>query len=345
MTAPYAPHSGRSPRLAITVNRRACFFGLVTLVILVVVAMLTLTLGRLGIPLLELPAAFAGGADGKAAFVLERLRGPRLATALLAGALLGVSGALFQTVTRNPLGSPDVIGVGAGAGAGAAVATLVVPLIPAVVGAAVGAGLATLAVYVCTGRGFRSPARTIIAGIAVAALAAAITQYVVSTRLRDAASQLAAYIVGSLGAVGFRDVMVTLVAVLVIVPAALVISRDVSMLEMGDEVAAGVGVDADRTRTIAVILSVLAAGAAVAAAGPIAFVALTAPQISRRMIGTSEVSILPSALTGALILTVADLAAQQLPLVEGLPVGVLTLGVGGVYLGYLLLREHSKGRL
>lgn len=335
----------RAGRVALPVDARAVAFGSVTAAAALVVAVLTLTLGDLGVPLAELPSALLGGADGTAAFVLERLRGPRLATALLAGALLGISGALFQTVTRNPLGSPDVIGLGAGAGAGAAVAALAFPLAPASVGAVAGAGVATLLVFVGTGRGFRSPTRTIIAGIAVAALGYAVTQYVVSTRLRDAASQLAAYLVGSLNAADARDVLVTLGAVVLLVPAAAALSRDVSLLAMGDDTAAGVGVDPDRTRTRAVVVSVLAAGAAVAATGPVAFVALTAPQIARRLIRTSDASVVPAALTGALLLAVADLAAQQAPLVAGLPVGVLTLGVGGLYLGYLLVREHRRGRL
>lgn len=335
----------RAGRVAVPVEPRAVVFGAATTAVLLVVAVLTLTLGDLGVRPAELPAALLGEADGTVAFVLERLRGPRLATALLAGALLGVSGALFQTVTRNPLGSPDVIGLGAGAGAGAAVVTLVLPVAPASLGAVLGAGVATLLVFVSTGRGFRSPTRTIIAGIAVAALAYAVTQYVVSTRLRDAASQLAAYLVGSLNAADRQDVLVTLVAVVLLVPAAAMLSRDVSLLEMGDDTAAGVGVDPDRTRTVAVVVSVLAAGAAVAATGPIAFVALTAPQIARRVIRTSGACVVPSALTGALLLAVADLAAQQAPFVAGLPVGVLTLGVGGLYLGYLLVREHARGRL
>jgi iron complex transport system permease protein len=327
--------------LAVPVRVRAVIFCAVTAAVLVVVAVLSLTLGSAGIPLAELPSVLLGRAEGMAEFVFERLRGPRLATAIFAGALLGVSGALFQTVTRNPLGSPDVIGLGAGAGAGVAVTTLVVPVVPPVLGAAVATGL----VFVSTGRGFRSPARTIIAGIAVAALAYAVTQYIVSTQLRDAASQLAEYLVGSLNVRNAQHVLVTGVGAAVLLPAAMALSRNVSLLEMGDETAAGVGVDPARTRTLAVCLSVLAAGVSVAGSGPIAFVALTAPQIARRVIGTSDVSVVPSALTGALILTVADLAAQQAPYVQDLPVGVLTLGVGGVYLGYLLVREHSKGRL
>ncbi len=329
----------------IAVPLRAFVYSAATAAAITIIAVLTLTIGTLGIPISELGTALLGGAEGSAAFVLEKLRGPRLATALLTGALLGVSGALFQTVTRNPLGSPDVIGLGAGAGAGAAVITLLFPLAPVAVGAVAGAAAATLLVYVCTGRGFASPTRTIIAGIAVAALASAVTQYVVSVHLRDAASQLAAHLVGSINAANMQDVLVTAIAVAIIIPASLAIAGNVSLLQMGDDTAAGVGVPPDRTRTVAVILSVLAAGAAAAAAGPVSFVALTAPQIAQRIVRTSDIGILPSALTGALILAVADFAAQHAPFVSGLHVGVLTLGVGGIYLGYVLVREHRKGLL
>ncbi|GAA3610564.1 iron-enterobactin ABC transporter permease [Kineosporia mesophila] len=329
----------------IPVRRDAVLYCGLTVLAVLLASTATLSLGRLGIPLTELPSALFGGAGGKSAFVLERLRGPRLATAVLVGALLGLSGTLFQSVTRNPLGSPDVIGLGAGAGAGVAVTSLMFPGIPAPVGAGTGAGAATLIVFFCTGKGFRSPTRTIIAGIGVAAMAYAVTQYVVSVKLRDAAAQLAAYLVGSLNAANRDDVLITGIVLLVVLPCAMTLPVSMRLLEMGDDTAAGLGVDPDRTRTAAIVLSVIAAGAAVAAAGPVSFVALTAPQIARRVIRSSEIGVIPAALTGALIMVVADLAAQQMPLVRGLPVGVLTLGVGGLYLGHLLLSEHRKGRL
>ncbi|WOF22457.1 iron chelate uptake ABC transporter family permease subunit [Microbacterium betulae] len=330
---------------AFPVDRRSLLYGAVAVLLLAVIAVATLTLGRLGIPLAELPSALLGGAEGSSAFVLERLRGPRLVTAVLVGALLGISGTLFQTVTRNPLGSPDVIGLGAGAGAGAALASLVFAGMPAAVGAVLGAGIATALVFVCTGRGFRSPTRTIIAGIAVAAIAYAVTQYVVSVKLRDAASQLAAYLVGSLNAASMQDVVVTGGALAVLLPAATALAPKTALLELGDDVAAGLGVATDRTRSTAVLLSVAAAGAAVAAAGPVSFIALTAPHITRRLTRAAHAGILPTALTGAVLMGAADLAAQQIPLFDGLPVGVLTLGVGGVYLGWLLVQERSRGRL
>ncbi|MBT0772524.1 iron chelate uptake ABC transporter family permease subunit [Kineosporia sp. J2-2] len=331
--------------VALPLHRGSVLYCWVTALAVLAAGVATLCLGRLGIPLADLPSALLGGAEGKTAFVLERLRGPRLATAVLTGALLGLSGALFQGVTRNPLGSPDVIGLGAGAGAGVAVTSLHATGVPTPVGAVLGAAVAALLVHLCTGTGFRSPTRTIVAGIGVSAAAYALTQYVVSVRLRDAAAQLAAYLAGSLNAASARDVAVAGVALAVTLPLAMTLPVSMRLLEMGDETAAGLGVDPDRVRTAAIVLSVVAAGAAVAAAGPIAFVALTAPQIARRTIGSAQAGVLPAAFTGALIMVLADLAAQQVPAFDGLPVGVLTLGVGGCYLGHLLLDQHRKGRL
>ncbi|WP_435299017.1 FecCD family ABC transporter permease [Timonella sp. A28] len=316
-----------------------------TLLLLLITALATLTLGKLGIPFHDIPAAFLGETQGKTAFVFEKLRGPRLATALCAGALLGISGALFQSVTHNPLGSPDVIGLGAGAGAGAAISVLAFPTLPTAFGAIAGAGLATLLVFISTGRGFTSPHRTIIAGISVAALAYAITEYVVSTQLRESASQLAAYLVGSLNASNIQDITIGVCALAVVLPASLALSTNATFLNMGDHAAQSVGVDPARTRTYAILLSVIAAGSAVAIAGPIAFIALAAPHIARKATKTSHINVCTSGLTGALLLTFADLVAQHFPPLKGLPVGVITLGIGGAYLGYLLIHEQAKGKI
>ncbi|WP_296140881.1 iron chelate uptake ABC transporter family permease subunit [uncultured Tessaracoccus sp.] len=326
-----------------TVRPRSVVAWLGLLGAIVLTALATLTAGPLGIPLADLPSALTGDARGATAFVLGRLRGPRLATALLAGFLFGISGSLFQTVTRNPLGSPDVIGLGPGAGAGAALCSLAVPTVPSVVGAVLGAACATLAVFVATGTGFRSPARTILAGIGVAALANACTEYLVSTRFRDGAAQMAQYLTGSLNARSMVDVAVASASLAVLLPAALLVGPAVSLLELGADQVSSLGTSPDRVRTVAVVIAVLAAGTAVAVTGPIAFVALTAPQIARRLTRQPGVGVLGAGLTGALVLSTADLAAQQAPLVADLPVGVLTLAVGGLYLGWLLVRERREG--
>ena len=329
------------------VRRRAVLLGVLLLALLVGTTLATLSLGDLGIPVRELPTAIgevvAGDARGKANFVLGHLRGPRLVVALGAGAALGASGALFQSVTRNPLGSPDVIGISAGAGAGAAFVGLLLPGSSSIVlGSVGGAFLAVGIVAVSTGTGLADPMRMILAGIGVAAMAYAFTQYVVYVVARDKASVLTAYINGTVEARGWDHAAIIWVTLaLVVIPLALV-SGPLGLTEMGDEVAASLGVDAGRTRRWAVLLSVLLAGGAVAVAGPIAFIALTAPHITRRLARSARPMLGLSAVTGALLLSLADLATEQVPLFDGLPVGILTLAIGGVYLGGLLIAEWRK---
>ncbi|MFJ6737357.1 FecCD family ABC transporter permease [Streptomyces sp. NPDC091279] len=325
---------------------RVLWIGVALAALTLLTAVVTLTTGRLGIALTELPNALFGGATGVEAFVLDRLRGPRLSVAVAAGAALGLSGALFQSVTRNPLGSPDVIGVGPGAGAGAALVALFLPPgVPVVLGALVGAGAAVLLVYVSTGAGFRNPGRMVVAGIAIAAMATALTQYVVYAVERDQATVLSSYLNGSLTARSWDDARVIWLVLLVAVPAAVLLARPLALSEMGDTTAEALGVSPRRTRGRSIVLSVLLSAGAVAAAGPIAFIALTAPQIARRLTGASGPHLTLSALTGAWLLPLADLAAQRSPFLADLPVGIWTLGIGGLYLGSLLLREWRKGAL
>ncbi|NYI03789.1 FecCD family ABC transporter permease [Allostreptomyces psammosilenae] len=332
--------------VALPVRRASVLAALATTLLLLAAAVATLSMGRLGVPLAELPTALLGGAEGKEEFVIERLRGPRLVVAIGTGAALGLSGTLFQTVTRNPLGSPDVIGLAAGAGAGAAAAALFLPgVLPVPLGALAGAVLAMLLVYVSTGTGFRSPGRLIVAGIGVAAIAAAFTQYVVYVVERDAATVLTAYVNGSLEARDWDHAATIWLVLLLVVPAAGLIGRRLDIIEMGDELASGLGAEPRNTRVAAVVLSVVLSAAAVSVAGPIAYIALTAPQIARRLTRAAGAHLTLSALVGALLLVLADLAAQQLPTPRTLPVGVYTMALGGVYLGYLLIREWRRKTL
>ncbi|UGQ14965.1 iron chelate uptake ABC transporter family permease subunit [Yinghuangia sp. ASG 101] len=349
-----APDKIRAPRgylrigraVALPVRGATVAAAVVILVLTAAVAVATLTMGRLGIPVRDLLPALFGDADGKEKFVLERLRGPRLVVCLGAGAAFGLSGALFQTATRNPLASPDVIGLSSGAGAGAAIFALFEPGgTPVWVGALLGATGAMAIVHLATGTGFRDPGRLVVAGIGVAAIGTAITQYVVYRVERDKSSALTSYVNGSVAARSWDDATtIGLVLLVVIVPAAL-LSRHLDVGEMGDEVARALGGSPERTRTFAVILAIVLSAGAVTVSGPIAFIALTAPQIARRVVRGSGPHLVLSALMGALLLSVADLAAQQLPYVEPLPVGIYTLAFGGAYLGYLLTREWRSGRL
>ncbi|MEV4186569.1 iron chelate uptake ABC transporter family permease subunit, partial [Streptosporangium canum] len=263
-----------------------------------------------------------------------------------AGAALGLSGALFQTVTRNPLGSPDVIGLSAGAGAGAAFAVLLLPgVLPAPAGALAGAVIAMALVYVSTGAGFRDPGRLIVAGLGVHAIATAFTQYVVYAVERDKAAVLTAYVNGSLSARSWEHAVTIWAVLLAVAPLVAVFARRLNISEMGDELAGSLGAEPKRARVVAVTLSIVLSAGAVSVAGPIAFIALTAPQIARRLTRLPGPHLTLAPLVGALLLVLADLAAQQAPIPGNLPVGIYTLAVGGLYLGYLLTREWKKGSL
>ncbi|WP_299538553.1 iron chelate uptake ABC transporter family permease subunit [uncultured Streptomyces sp.] len=335
---------GRS--IALPVRRVSVVVALVLLVLLLAACVATLTLGRLGVGLADLPTALTGGAEGKDHFVLERLRGPRLVVALGTGAALGLSGALFQSVTRNPLGSPDVIGLAAGAGAGAAIVAMYFPGdVPVAVGALLGAVVAMALVHVSTGTGFRNPARLVVAGIGVAAIGGAVTQYVVYAIERDKASALTSYVNGSLTARSWGDAATIGVVLLLAAPFVAAVARRLAVVEMGDEIAEGLGAEPRKTKSLAVVLAIVLSAGAVAVAGPIAFVSLTAPQVAKRLTRASGPHLLLGALSGALLLVVADLCAQQLPLFDDLPVGIYTMAIGGLYLGHLLVREWRRGVL
>lgn len=323
--------------IAVPYRRRSVLTWAIASGTVVILGLLTLALG-ISVP--ELLRGELGSAD---TFLLNRIRGPRLLVAILAGAAFGLSGALFQTVTRNPLGSPDVLGLAAGAGAGVAVVTLFSPVaIPAPVGALLGAGAAIGLVALSTGRGLSSTPRIIIAGIAVAAMAAAITQFVVTATLRDEASRLAAYLVGTLNSRDFTQVTVIAATLLLATPLLIWLGPRLQLMALGDALATSLGARATATRTASILLAVALAAMAVSVTGPIAFVALMSPHVARMLTRTSGPQLVGSAVTGALLLVLADLTVQELPMLHGLPTGVITAGFGGMFLGYLLIKEWNR---
>lgn len=311
------------------------------LVGIVFVAVLTLTLGQLGVPLAHLFTP-----DGTEKIVLGTLRGPRLSVAILAGAAFGVAGTLFQTVTRNPLGSPDVIGLSAGAAAGAAAFGLMwTGIMPLPVGALVGALVAMVLVFAGTGRGFSSPSRMLLVGIGVSAMAGAFVQFAVLRAGREQATVLTAYLSGSLASQSWDQVVIIAGCLAVLLPAALALSRRLHVLALGDEASNALGSPSGTARILAVLVGIGLATGAVSVVGPVAFIALTAPQIALRLARVPGPAIGLSALTGSALLVVADLLSQQSPLPVQLPVGILTAALGGIYLGFLLISQFRQGTL
>ena len=331
-------------RVSIRVHRAPLIVAAGLVVVILVVAWLTLTLGELGIAPADLLPSILGAGTHRDSLIFSAFRGPRLVVGIAVGAAYGISGALFQTVTRNPLGSPDVIGLTSGAAAGAAAFGLLVPgILPTPVGALLGALAAMALVWVGTGRGFTSPARMLLVGIGVSAMALAFVQFVIARSSLQQATVLASWLNGSLAARSWSDAAIIVVSVIVLAPVALLLSPRLQLMEMGDEQADALGARSGSTRLAAILVAIGLATAAVSVAGPIAFVALTAPQIARRIVRRPGPQVMLSGLMGAFLLALADLLVQQEPFDVQLPVGIVTAAIGGVYLGYLLVADWRRG--
>jgi iron complex transport system permease protein len=198
-------------------------------------------------------------------------------------------------------------------------------------------------VYLATGRGFASGARMLLTGIGVSALALAFVEYVIVRAGLNEGITLAAYLSGSLASRSWQHAVIIWLALTVLAPCALALSRRLQLVEMGDEQADTLGARSSSARLLSVFVSIGLATAAVSVVGPIGFIALTAPQVARRLTRAPGPGVTASAFTGSLLLCLADLLTQQSPFAVQLPVGVLTALLGGVYLGCLLLGQWKKG--
>jgi iron complex transport system permease protein len=332
--------SGYSVRL----QRRSCAVGVGLALLVLVAATAALSTGTYVVPPLEVVRTLLGLDHGVAAFVIGTLRLPRMLVGVLVGMALGVGGAVFQSLSRNPLGSPDIVGFDAGAATGA---LLVIVLArgahSAVALGALAGGLATaLLVYLLArgGRGYRM----ILVGIGIAAMLTSANHYLLTRAEITDAQTAAVWLTGSLHNRSWSEVTPVALAVLVLLPCAVALGRPLRTLELGDDMAGALGVRAERVRLWSVVVAVGLTAVATSSAGPIVFIALAAPQVARRLTGMPGPNVLVSALTGAALLSVGDLAAQRLFAPAEVPVGVMTGSIGGIYLAWLLSREWRKGR-
>lgn len=281
---------------------------------------------------------------GGAGFIVGGLRLPRAVLGLLAGLCLGMAGITFQTMLRNPLASPDIIGIDAGA-ATAAVASIVVFGMagPSVSVVALVAALATAAlIYMLSIKsGFRGT-RLILIGIGVAAFLNSITAYLLSKAAQWDLQAAMRWLTGSLGNASWDDVRPVAIAVVIVGPVLLLASRDLGMLRMGDDAATALGVRVNLTRVILIIGAVALLAFATAACGPIAFVAFMAGPIAARIVGPGGSLLLPAAIVGAILVLAADMAGQHL-FDHRYPVGVVTGVLGAPFLLYLLVKTNRSG--
>ncbi|MEV7016477.1 iron chelate uptake ABC transporter family permease subunit [Streptomyces sp. NPDC093991] len=292
-------------------------------------------------------AALVGQGDEGQKFIVTELRLPRVLVGLLVGASLGIGGALFQSISRNPLGSPDILGLGQGATAGAL--TVIVLFSGSAnqvaLGALAGGLLTGTAIYVLAWKRGVHGYRLVLVGIGVAAVVTAVNGYLLTKSDIVDAARAVVWMTGSLDGRDWDQVWPLLALCAVLVPVVLANSRALRMTEMGDDVSNALGVRVERLRLVLMLSAVLLTASATAAAGPVSFVALTAPQLARRLTRSPGPNLVASMCMGAALLVLADFVSQRAFGTDQLPVGVVTGVLGGVYLLWLLVTERRAGRI
>ncbi|TCP53635.1 iron complex transport system permease protein [Tamaricihabitans halophyticus] len=303
-----------------------------------------IAIGDYPLGFVDVVRALAGGGDSYALFVVQELRVPRSVVALLVGVALGMSGAILQTITRNPLASPDMIGITHGAGF-AVVSGIVLGfgsgLGTQVLGLA-GGFAAALLVYLLAWRRGTTGYRIVLIGIGVSWTCIAAIDYLMTRAYEYEAQQAMGWLVGNLNGRDYDQALPLLIALLVLVPATLLLTRWMRVLQLGDETASGLGTPVQLTRFALLLTAVGLAAFATAAAGPVLFVALAAPQIARLLCRTSAPPPVAAALTGALLVLASDLVARQLLADAELPVGIVTGAFGAAFLMWLLARINRQ---
>lgn len=310
----------------------------------VVVFMMSLMIGNTFYGPGDVARVIFGETVSGASFTVGELRLPRAVMAVLSGAAFGLSGITFQTMLRNPLAAPDVIGISSGASAAAVIGIVVLKVDEAAVSLlAITAALATAAmIYVLSYVDGVAGTRLILIGIGVAAMLDSVVAYVI---IRAAAWDLQTamrWLTGSLNGANWAQLLPLALAFVIATPLLLSQSRNLILLQHGDDSAAALGVAVERTRVFSIITAVALIAFATAASGPIAFVAFLAGPIAARLVGPGGSLMVPSALTGALLVLGADLAGQFL-FDARYPVGVITGVLGAPYLVYLLIRTNRAG--
>ncbi|MEU9116304.1 iron ABC transporter permease [Streptomyces sp. NPDC048483] len=338
-TKPASPTSARRPAV-----RRTPLLTLGALVVLLVLVTVSVSTGDMPLPPFDALGGLFGQGDTATVLIVQEFRAPRMAAAIVAGTGLAVGGALLQRLFRNPLASPDVMGVTGGASFGAVVmlaagaSQALMPL------AALGGGLlAAVLLGVFGWRSGTTVTRLVLVGLAVqAGLTAAVNFMVVSFPTELAGSALQ-WTTGSVYGRTWTEVWAAGGAVAVALVIAFVLHRRLAVLDLGDDSAGALGLNTDAARLQILVTAIVLASLAAALTGPVAFVALAVPHIVRFLAGPPTAGTLAlSGLAGAVLLLASDLVAQHLLPVSGLPVGVVTATLGAPWLLVLMIRQSSS---
>ncbi|MEK8130123.1 iron ABC transporter permease [Paenibacillus filicis] len=304
---------------------------------------LNLMLGERNIPMPDTVATLLGMSSGEYRFTVMNLRLPRAIGALLTGCALALSGVILQAITGNPLASPGVMGLNAGAAAAAVAVIVLVPSLPAAAlpfAAFAGALLAASLIYTLSWRRGSSPARMLLVGIGISAMAGAAITYLMTIGGIFRVTQASTWMAGSLYGRSWDQVLPLLPWIVVLFPLALRMASSLDAFQLGDAGAIGLGVPLERSRGLLILISVGLAGAAVSVAGTVSFIGLMAPHLARRLVGNRSFRLLPAAgLMGGALLLLSDLLGRTAFAPYEIPVGLITALIGAPFMIYLLLRR------
>jgi len=310
---------------------------------IVLLAVVALGTGDYPLSVVEVVRAMFATDGGFDTTIVLEWRLPRVLVALVFGAALALSGAIFQSVTRNPLGSPDIIGFATGSYTGALIVlTLVGDSYVSTAVGAVGGGLVTAAaVYLLAYRRGMQGFRLIIVGIAVTAILHSVDTWLLLRAQVEVAMAASIWGAGSISLVGWDEALPAFAVLAVLAATVIVLAPGMRQLELGDDAAKAHGLRVEPARLALLVVGVALIAVVTASSGPIAFVALAAPQIATRLTKSAGLPLVASALTGAFLLLAADFVAQHL-LPSAVPVGMVTVVIGGLYLIGLLIGQARK---
>ena len=322
---------------------RSIVVCIAVLVVVIAVALMALATGSYPLSIGQVASALAGGETGLVHDIVVEWRLPRVVAALVFGAALGVSGAVFQSLMRNPLADPGIIGFSQGSYTGALIVVLVIngSYLQLVGGALLGGMATAVLVYLLAYRRGVQGFRLIIVGIGVSAMLGSVNTWLVLKAELEQAMAAAAWGAGSLNGVSWDQVVLGGAFIAIFLLLAGMLSRPMRQMEIGDDAAASQGVSVSAVRLGLMIVGVALTATVTAASGPIAFISLVAPQIARRLARTAGITLAPAACVGALLCLVADYVAQHVAPTP-LPVGIITVMIGGGYLGWLLFIEARR---
>ncbi|GAA2447162.1 FecCD family ABC transporter permease [Streptomyces macrosporus] len=335
------------PTLSLRYRPRALAAAVGCLLVALAAGVVTIGGGDYPMSPAEVLTTLTGGGTPSQDFIVNELRLPRVLAALLVGASLGLAGAVFQSVVRNPLGSPDMLGLTQGASTGALIVIVTGGSSAALAGGAVVGGIVTgLLIHALAWRRGLHGFRLVLVGIGVMAMLTGVNNYLLTRGKLMEASRAILWLTGSLDGRGWPELTPLLIALAVLGPVIVLgCGRALRMTEMGDDAAHSLGVRVERSRTVALGSAVVLVSFSAACAGPVSFVALTAPQLAKRLTHAPGPNLVPAACMGATLLVLADWAAQNLFAGRQLAVGVVTGLLGGGYLVWLLATQRKAGRI